>query len=180
MSIQKTFLHYMLCIRIVPFQTVEILFGLVNMSIDYITLKLKKNHSLSQPHFYKRNIQLKRESEIKNELIDLRSKVSSSIFAGSRAWTYLGYIILVTLSVWPHDLRFSSVPVKCKKNQHWYQDWVWLTWMKETNMVYYEISDTVHLIGISKFIKFYIRHQFWKPKLTILLIFHYLQSVPKI
>lgn len=101
MSIQKTFLHYtcMLCIRIVPFQTVEILFGLVNMSIDYITLKLKKNHSLSQPHFYKRNIQLKRESEIKNELIDLRSKVSSSIFAGSRAWTYLGYIILVTLSV---------------------------------------------------------------------------------
>lgn len=104
----------MLCIRTVPFQTAEILFGLVNMSIDYIILKLKKNHSLSQPHFYKRNIQLKRESEIKNELIDLRSKVSSSIFAGSRAWTYLGYIILVTLSVWPHDLRFSSVPVKCK------------------------------------------------------------------
>lgn len=56
MSIQQTFLHYMLCIRTVPFQTVEILFGLVNMSIDYITLKLKKNHSLSQPHLYKRNI----------------------------------------------------------------------------------------------------------------------------
>lgn len=127
--------------------------------------------------------------EIFNGKVRVRSKVSSSIWDQKWARQYLlapepGPTWVISswwLSVYdPMTSAFLLSLLNAKKNQHWYQDWVWLTWMKETNMVYYEISDTVHLIGISKFIKFYIRHQFWKPKLTILLIFHYLQSVPKI
>lgn len=127
--------------------------------------------------------------EIFNGKVRVRSKVSSSIWDQKWACQYLlapepGPTWVISswwLSVYdPMTSAFLLSLLNAKKNQHWYQDWVWLTWMKETNMVYYEISDTVHLIGISKFIKFYIRHQFWKPKLTILLIFHYLQSVPKI
>lgn len=45
--------------------------------------------------------------------------------------------------------------------------------MKETNMVYYEIPDTVHLIGTTKFIKFYIWH-FLKPKLTKLICSYFI------
>lgn len=80
MSIQKTFLHYMLCIRIVPFQTVEILFGLVNMSIDYITLKLKKITLYLSLIFTK---------EIFNWNVRVRSKTSSSIWDKKWARQYL-------------------------------------------------------------------------------------------
>lgn len=122
--------------------------------------------------------------EIFNWNVRVRSKTSSSIWDQKWALQYLlapepGPTWVISswwLSV--YDPMTSAFLLSLLNAR--YQDWVWLTWMKETNMVYYEISDTVHLIGISKFIKFYIRHQFWKPKLTILLIFHYLQSVPKI
>lgn len=80
MSIQKTFLHYMLCIRTVPFQTVEILFGLVNMSIDYITLKLKKITLY---------LSLICTKEIFNGKVRVRSKVSSSIWDQKWARQYL-------------------------------------------------------------------------------------------
>lgn len=81
MSIQKTFLHYMLCIRIVPFQTVEILFGLVNMSIDYITLKLKKKITLYLSLIFTK--------EIFNWNVRVRSKTSSSIWDQKWARQYL-------------------------------------------------------------------------------------------